>query len=224
MLETLLFQRKKIENFLDYHLYLDFASLPVGTKTLQDKGSNQLVFTTRGDAAAAAAAGFGVVDVPGVGRCFQFNGVNYFYIANNPLKNFSYGSYDIEIGYVKPSTAVGVMFSTGTSNAAGDVPGTTVVMDINTASYIRHFQNRGSGVFQNNTLPEPNSLQFTEILIQKRKTGTVVTDKTSGVTKSFPFFAVNAVSDTNLTVGGHSNSTSILNGYMKYLRIKKVVD
>lgn len=195
-----------------YLLYLDFADYDLGSQIIVDQSPSKVSLPRVG----TNLSNFGVVDVPGVGRCFQFNGGTYFY-SNIPL-NFSTDDYDLEIGFIKPNTALQVLFATGDWNSS-NTRGFAVSMDQYPSTAFEQFVNTGTGSYQRNLFNGANTQAFTEFLIQKRSTGYTITNKTTGAKQTFGAFSTGG--DTFLAVGGSSNNAGLFAGYLKYLRLKK---
>lgn len=214
MLESLLATKKKNDGTI--LLSLDFTSEVIGTKTLTDRSDSKISLPLVG---TIPSSGFGVVDVAGVGRCFQFNGLNYFYNPNNPLNNFTLDSFDIEIGFLKQNSTIKYIFSTGT-NSAAKWRGMAVVLDQDPAQSIQTYN--VSADFRRDQLSGVNSQQYTELLIQKRKTGITITNKTTGAKQTFVPFGYTG--DTWLNIGSDIEGNSRFNGYLKYLTIKKITE
>ena len=203
-------------------LDISFDGVALGTKTLTDKA--QGISLALQGSAASANTNFGVMDHPTVGRCFQFNGVNWFYNPSNVLKDVSVGSYDLEIAFLKPS-ATGAQNLIATGNYASvnlNIPGFALYLDQFPQSYTQMFLNRGNAAFQRNMPAGTNPLTFQEIIIEKRKTGMTIRNKTTGQVTTFMDFPVPA--DSELSIGGQNGGSVVLNGYLKYIRVRKIID
>lgn len=217
MFEALLMRSMKKNILADYLLDLHFEDEILGTKILTDKSPNPISLPLIG---TTPTSGFGVMDHPSIGRCFQFNGTNFFYNTANALSDFSKDSFDLEIGYIKPNTTQGVFFTTGRYTTSA-VKGMTLHADqytdtsfqavlIDNSTYRRHLFNGA------------NTQNYTEFLVEKRSTGITITNKTTGAKQTYSSFT--AVGDTYLTIGGYRDGTACFKGYLKYFKIKKVIE
>lgn len=216
MFESLLIRRNQAAptplSLLDLH----FEDVALGTKTIVDRAQG-ITFTT-GGAAGSQATNFGVVDVAGVGRCFQFNAANYFHNPNNPLNNFSTLDYDLQLGFLKPNTGAGYLFTSGSYVTTAD-PGTSVLMDQVPATWMQVFLSKGDTTFQRNQGFGNNPQTYQEFLIQKRNTGMTVRNLTTSAVQSFAAYAI--PKDTELTIGGYKSGNFLFAGYLKYLKLSR---
>jgi hypothetical protein len=217
MFESLLIRRNQAAPAPPSLLDLHFEDVALGTKTIVDRAQG-ITFTTLG-AAASQATNFGVVDVAGVGRCFQFNAINCFHNPNNPLNNFSTQDYDLQLGILKPNTTPSVyIFNSGTYANVAD-PGSSVLFDQFTSTWFQVFLSKGDTTFQRNQGFGANPQTYQEFLIQKRTNGMTIKNLTTNAVQSFASFPVPR--DTELTIGGHKTGNYMFPGYLKYLKLSR---
>lgn len=194
---------------------LNFENAALGSKVIVDGSPNNVQFETRG----TTTSNFGVTSVDGLGKCFQFNGSGFFYAANNPLKNFSLGSYDLQLGFLKPNTTYAIPFSTG-SWVSSVNPGTSVMLDQVPSTWFQMFLFYNPN-YQRNQGFGTNPKVYQEFLVQKRKAGMTIKNLTTASSMFFNPFEIS--SDSELSIGSHKDGNA-LTGYLKYLRITKVVE
>lgn len=205
-------QSKKKEEYL---LDISFADAAIGTKTITDKAKGFVltpVGVTTGD-------NFGVIDHPVAGRCFQFDGNAHFYNAPCPMGNFGTSSYDFEIGFVKPNSILQVLFGTGYYGSYMEDGWSLTLNQFADPIQIQVFC-MPSGARQ--YFSGSNTYQFIELVIEKRANEIRMINKATGaVVKNA---VANYTGDTYLSVGGEHSAVSRFTGFLKYARIKKVVE
>lgn len=219
MLETLLGTRRGAIS-AGLVLDIDFAGVPLDTKTIVDKAQN-IAFTLQG-APSSVNTNFGVVDVVGAGRLFRFNGINYFFNPNKVMGDISLGSFDIEIAYLKQNTAIQNLFTTGCYNTA-PVSGMAILIDQGTyiSNSFQFAMISAAGGVERNFSPGMNTQQLTEMLIERRKGVTTVTNKLTGV-KSVNNGPQILTGDSWLGIGSDVDGAARFSGYLKYLRVRKI--
>lgn len=213
MLEVLLGNSKKLS---DYIFEVNFENAVIGTKSITDRAKG-IVLNPIGN---TAGANFGVKDVAGVGKCFQFDGNAYFYNVPCPLGNFSAESYDFEIGFIKPNAFFQILFGTGCYTTYRE-NGWSLIID-QTPSPIQPLQIYNYPTTTRQYFTGVNTQQYTELVIQKRKTETRLINKTTGVTVTVPAVAYSG--DSYLSIGAEHGAVYPFMGFLKYLRIKKVIE
>lgn len=211
MLETLSIVSKKAATgaLLD----ISFESAALGTKTIIDKaqGIPLTLFPNN------SAGSYGVVDVAGVGRCYQFDGLHYFYNSANVLGDFDKDSYDIEIGYIRPGTSLNVLFCTG---EYADGKGTSLSTHSFGDSYFQAFRVDSTNTFARQLLSGGGVTTITEVVIQKRPGGCTLKNVRTGQVQAYDNFDTKG--NTYLALGAQRSGNYAFTGYLKYFRIKKV--
>lgn len=200
-----------------YIFFADFTNEALGSKKFVDLSPNHIQVPTIGN----PSAGFGVVDTADMGRCFYFDSSAYFFSGSSPLGNWTVGSYDLEIGYKKVNTALQILVATGNWGSYID-SGNAFSLDQYADSFQIFRMNAASTSYTRYFAPGPNTHLFTEILVQKRKAGTTITNLTTGASATGADFSIPA--DTYFGIGAARGGDGLLTGWIKYLRIKKVVE
>lgn len=217
MLESLLFAKKKstVGVVGDHLVFYEFESLALGSKNLVDSSVNKINLTPTG---SAGGADFGVVNHPTIGKCFQFNGGAWFSSAD-PLNDFGMGSYDLEIGFLKPNYTAQALFVTGDWNGTIEDGKSLSIDSYDTMGQIFVMS---AGNFTRQSLPGTHSQNFCELLVEKRNATTKITNKSAGV--SVTHNNIYNPPDSYFNIGASKDGRSPFVGYLKYLRLRKVTE
>lgn len=205
-----------------YSYDMDYVGKADGTFVSTDKSANNITVGVLGNMGSPRRAG--VEQHPTAGPCFHFNGNGGFWNTNmQALANFSAGSFDIEIGFVKTSDKSCFLFTTGNNTNGYNDRGMSVMIngtDIDTIEY--HMNNPGVGVSKVILAGiQTNVLQ--EIVVKKRKTDVEIINITTGASiKDTP--TIRNASDVYIAIGTRKGGGSVFDGFLKYVRIRKFIE
>lgn len=208
----------------------DFSKQALGDKTIINHGTGPQL--TRFYGPNGATTEHGVVDLPGYGRAFYFNGLMWFGLKENTTGNLFAGNFEITAEFKSVTTKNETLFATGCYSSRYILDGVLLYLNGNLGTYVQLFVNtpgkQPSFTRYVNSRAQPAS-KADSITVRKALTSVQITDS-SGITTTTNARDAPA-QDTAVSVGGGieglyqgtpDNWSFCFNGWLKRLTVKKL--
>ena len=212
MLETMLSQMRL--PLSDALIDIDFATAPLGSQLIPDRGQLQNIWTRK--QLAGAAQQDGVVDLPnGLGRGYYFDAKTYF--MGDKIPPMFNGRWKL--------TAKAMPLGGGSVLSTGNFPGSGGIRaGFNFAGgqyatqYWQYFQTNGSGSFQRTLLDGAKVDNVIDVITVTRDGATIIRNERTGKQNSYANF--NTGGDSYIAIGSCQAFTAALSGYLLSLKLE----